>query len=95
MAPVAAAVGAKPSRWTDFPNHELIGRSSQPGKELGMMEQFHLLQEIIVALRNIRAEMKLDPKKKVTAELYSSDAMTRAAIERSRDGILRLAFFRT
>jgi len=50
-----------------------------------------LMQEIIVALRNIRAEMKLDPKKKVTAEVYSFDGMTRAAIERSRDGIARLA----
>src|SRR5262249_1777698 len=61
------------------------------GKEGGMMAQFQLLQEIVVALRNIRAEMKLDPKKKIAAELSSQDAMTRAAIERGKDGIVRLA----
>jgi valyl-tRNA synthetase len=49
------------------------------------------MQEIIVALRNIRAEMKLDPKKKIGAELFSGDADTRSFVERNRAGILRLA----
>src|SRR6202035_4570150 len=35
-------------------------------------EQFSLIQEVIVALRNIRAEMKLDPKKKIAAEFVSA-----------------------
>ena len=61
------------------------------GKEGGMVAQFQLLQEIIVAFRNIRAETKLDPKKKVAGELYSFDQMTRDAIQRSLNGILRLA----
>jgi valyl-tRNA synthetase len=52
--------------------------------------QFSLLQEIIKELRNIRAEMKLDPKKKIGAEFSSQDAETRNLIEASRDGILRL-----
>jgi len=56
-----------------------------------MMQQFQLLQEIVVAVRNIRAEMKLDPKKKVSAELYSYDGTTRKLVERSRDGVVRLA----
>jgi valyl-tRNA synthetase len=54
-------------------------------------EQISLIQEVIVALRNIRAEMKLDPKKKIGAELSSVDPETRRLIEANRDGILRLA----
>jgi valyl-tRNA synthetase len=61
------------------------------GKDVGMMEQFHSLQEIIVSLRNIRADMKLDPKKRVAAELYSWDQLHREKIERNLDGIVRLA----
>lgn len=55
------------------------------------MSQFQTLQKIVVALRNIRSEMKLDPKKRVAAELYSFDGMTRDSIEHSKDGIVRLA----
>jgi valyl-tRNA synthetase len=55
------------------------------------LEQFSLVQEIVVALRNIRAEMKLDPKKKVAAEFSSSNDQARKAIESSREGIIRLA----
>jgi valyl-tRNA synthetase len=61
------------------------------GKEIGMMEQFQSLQEIIVLLRNIRAEMKLDPKKRVAAELYCWDQLHRETFERNQDGIVRLA----
>ena len=45
-----------------------------------------------MALRNIRAEMKLpDPRKKTAAEFSSSDDRARQAIESNREGILRLA----
>jgi valyl-tRNA synthetase len=54
------------------------------------LEEFGLLQEIITAVRNIRAEMKLDPKKKVAAELSMADERTRASVESNRDGIVRL-----
>jgi valyl-tRNA synthetase len=53
-------------------------------------QEFGLLQEVIVALRNIRAEMKIDLKKKVAAEFSSGAATTREAIARSLDGISRL-----
>jgi valyl-tRNA synthetase len=49
------------------------------------------LQEIVIAARNIRAEMKLDPKRKVAAEFSSSDAATRRLVAGSLDPILRLA----
>ncbi|HEY5069396.1 MAG TPA: class I tRNA ligase family protein, partial [Candidatus Acidoferrum sp.] len=54
------------------------------------LEEFGLLQEIITAVRNIRAEMKLDPKKKMAAELSVADERTRAAVESNRDVIVRL-----
>jgi valyl-tRNA synthetase len=54
------------------------------------LEEFGVLQEIITAVRNIRAEMKLDPKKKVAAELAVADEGTRASVESNRDGIVRL-----
>jgi valyl-tRNA synthetase len=52
--------------------------------------EFALIQEAIGEIRNIRAEMKLDPKKKIAAEFHSSYGYIRDTIERNRDGILRL-----
>jgi valyl-tRNA synthetase len=51
---------------------------------------FNQIQEVIVALRNIRAEMKLKPKKKVPAEFSSGEAAVRQVIEENRDSILPL-----
>jgi valyl-tRNA synthetase len=53
--------------------------------------EFALIQDTIGEVRNIRAEMKLDPKKKIAAEFHSSYGYIRDTIERNRDGILRLA----
>jgi valyl-tRNA synthetase len=53
--------------------------------------QFALIQEIITALRNIRAELKLDPKKKLTAQFSSPEAGVCKLIDANRDGIGRLA----
>jgi valyl-tRNA synthetase len=61
-------------------------------KNAQALEEFSLVQEVIVALRNIRAEMRgLDAKKKVAAEFSSADERARRTIESSREGILRLA----
>ena len=49
------------------------------------------LQEIVVAARNIRAEMKLDPKRKVAAEFSGRTPMLRNLIEENMDPLLRLA----
>jgi valyl-tRNA synthetase len=76
--------GAKSIALDSFPE------ASTEWKSAEALEQFSLVQEVVVALRNIRAEMKLDPKKKVAAEFSSSDERARAVIEASRDGILRL-----
>jgi valyl-tRNA synthetase len=62
-------------------------------KNAQALEQFGLIQDAIVALRNIRAEMKLpDPKKKLAAEFSSADERARQVIEASRDRILSLAW---
>jgi len=53
--------------------------------------QMALLQEIIVDARNIRAELKLNPKRKVVADLSATDPAVRALVEANRDPVLRLA----
>jgi valyl-tRNA synthetase len=50
-----------------------------------------LIQEIVVAARNIRAEMKVDPKKKVSADFSSGDKAVRRLVEQNLDPLLRLA----
>ncbi len=49
------------------------------------------LQEIIIAARNIRAEMKIDQKKKIAADFSSSDPAIRKLVEQNLDPLLRLA----
>jgi len=49
------------------------------------------LQDVIGAVRNIRAEMKLDPKKKVEADVSVADAALLGVAEGQRDFLTRLA----
>ena len=51
-----------------------------------------LIQEIIAAARNIRAEMKIDQKKKVAAEFSSKEADVRALVERKPRGLDAVGF---
>ncbi len=53
--------------------------------------QVALLQEIIVAARNVRAERKIDPKKRVAADFSSTDETVRSLVERNREILLRFA----
>ena len=53
--------------------------------------QMRLLQEIIIGARNIRAELKLDLKRKVPAQLSMVNAWDRNLVARNRDALLRLA----
>jgi valyl-tRNA synthetase len=52
---------------------------------------FSEIQDVITALRNIRAEMKLDPKKKVPAEFWSTAELVRKRVQAESDAITRLA----
>jgi valyl-tRNA synthetase len=59
--------------------------------DVGADDAMATLQEIIVSLRNIRAEMKLDPKKRVAADFSSRGRMLRTVIQENLDPLLRLA----
>jgi valyl-tRNA synthetase len=59
--------------------------------DAGADDSMATLQEIIVSLRNIRAEMKLDPKKKVAADFSSRGRTLRYVLEENMDPLLRLA----
>jgi valyl-tRNA synthetase len=60
---------------------------SDPASEAGMAT----LQELIVAARNIRAEMKLDQKRKVAASFSTQDPAIRTLVEQNLEPLLRLA----
>jgi valyl-tRNA synthetase len=59
-------------------------------KGAAALAEFGLIQEVIQGFRAVRSEMKLDPKKKVTAEFASANAKTRGVIEANREAIQRL-----
>ncbi len=59
--------------------------SSKGGAEM------QLLQEIIVAARNIRSDLKVDQKRKVPAEVSVANVWQRRLVEKNLDPILRLA----
>jgi valyl-tRNA synthetase len=60
-------------------------------RDMDAEEQVALLQELIVAARNVRAEMKIDPRRPVAADISSPDAAVRSTVEQNRDAIVRLA----
>src|SRR5262249_17430729 len=71
-----------------------LDRFPEPRSEWADAEadrQMATLQEIVIAARNIRADMKIDPKRKVAADLSSSDAGVRQLVEANLDPMLRLA----
>jgi valyl-tRNA synthetase len=49
------------------------------------------IQEVVKALRTIRAELKLDPKKKVAAEFSASEAATVDLVQANRGAMERFA----
>jgi len=61
------------------------------GKTVDAVDIFSQIQNVITALRNIRAEMKLDPKKKVPAEFWSTGELIRKRVQAESDAITRLA----
>jgi valyl-tRNA synthetase len=49
-----------------------------------------ILQDLIVAVRNIRAEMKIEPKQKLEIEIHA-DPEIRSLVERNRSSLDRMA----
>jgi valyl-tRNA synthetase len=50
-----------------------------------------ILQDLIVNVRNVRAELKVEPKVKVPIEIFAHEPAIRAMIEQNRGAIERLA----
>ncbi|HTS10516.1 MAG TPA: valine--tRNA ligase [Candidatus Limnocylindrales bacterium] len=83
-------------RLPQHPNAKTIAFENYPApqyhwNDAESEQNMALLQEIIIAARNMRAEMKLDPKRKVAAELSSQEPKVRALVEGNLDPVLRLA----
>jgi valyl-tRNA synthetase len=79
------AAGAKSISLQPFPTWAADLRD--PAAERDMA----LLQEIVVASRNARSDLMLDPKKKVAADLSVTTAATRALVKTNLEPVLRLA----
>ncbi len=78
-------VGAKSIALDAFPE---VGRT---WLNVSGEREVAFLQDVIGAVRNIRAEMKLDPKKKVEADVSVVDAALLKVAEMHRDFLVRLA----
>jgi valyl-tRNA synthetase len=50
-----------------------------------------ILQDLIVNVRNVRAELKVEPKVKVPIEIFAGDPAIRKMIEENRGAVERLA----
>jgi valyl-tRNA synthetase len=60
--------------------------------DLDAEQEVGLLQEIVTAARNIRAELKLDPKRLVAADFTPATLPVRQVVEANRAAILSFAF---
>jgi valyl-tRNA synthetase len=59
-------------------------------KNSAAIQEFAFLQDVIKSLREVRSQMKLDPKKKVKAEFSSAETHLRDSVTANLDAILRL-----
>ena len=65
----------------------MISAWPEPQAKLAKSSQdFLLIQEIVVAIRNARSENKLEPSRKVTARIYASD---QAALIRDNQELIK------
>src|SRR6202166_2007025 len=85
--------------WHQLPQREgarsiALDRFPEPHAEridTAAEEQITMLQEIISSARNIRAEMKLDPRAKLAAQLGAATPAVQSTVNHSLETILRLA----
>jgi len=59
--------------------------------DLAAETEMAILQDLIVNIRNVRAELKVEPKARVPVEIFAHEAMIRAMIEQNRGAVERLA----
>jgi valyl-tRNA synthetase len=58
--------------------------------DLAAETEMAILQDLIVAVRNLRAELKVEPKVKVPVEIFANDAAIRTMIEQNLSAVERL-----
>jgi valyl-tRNA synthetase len=59
--------------------------------DLAAETEMAILQDLIVSVRNLRADLKVEPKVKVPVELFTSDAAIRKMVEQNHSSVERLA----
>jgi valyl-tRNA synthetase len=59
--------------------------------DLAAETEMAILQDLIVNIRNVRAELKVEPKGKVPVEIYAQEPAVRAMIEQNHGAVERLA----
>jgi valyl-tRNA synthetase len=59
--------------------------------DLAAETEMAILQDLIVSVRNLRAEFKIEPKQRVPIQVYAHDREIRALLEHNRGAIERLA----
>ncbi len=59
--------------------------------DLAAETEMAVLQDLIVSVRNLRAELKVEQKAKIPIELFVHDSLTKSLVEQNREAIERLA----
>ena len=59
--------------------------------DLAAETEMAILQDLIVSVRNLRAELKVEPKVKVPIEVFAHEPTIRKMIEQNRGSVERLA----
>ena len=78
------------------PPAKSIALSRYPLADLAQMDAdaetaMAILQDLIVSVRNVRAELKVEPKQKVAIEVFAAGEEVRSMLERNRSAVERLA----
>src|SRR6202451_3990031 len=71
----------------------LAGYPQAGWKQVGLTAETEMaiLQDLIVNIRNVRAELKVEPKVRVPIEVFAQESAIRAMIEQNRGAVERLA----
>jgi valyl-tRNA synthetase len=59
--------------------------------DLASETEMAILQDLVVNIRNLRAELKVEPKTKVSIEVFAHESEIRAMVEHNRGAVERLA----
>jgi len=66
-------------------------RADEKQFDLAAETEMAILQDLIVSVRNLRAELKVEPKVKVPIEVFAHESEIRAMIEHNQGAVERLA----